>query len=474
MDYIAKKVFLISILYIIFMGWVMLSANHLGPDTYYYWQWSRNLALSYYDGPPMIAYIFSISTFFLGHSHLALLLPGMICIAFTTYLLYQTCHLLFDDKKIAFYSSLIWLSTMGCIRHFFLLVTYDTCLICFWALTYYFFILLIQTNKNKYYYFLGVSIGLLLLSKYTGILLCASLAIFCLSYPEQRNYFKNKHFYLAILVAFIIFSPVSIWNLQHHWASFAYQLHHGFGQQHIGFNGIKTYLINNLIDYNIYFIILFFLLITNFKKIILNKSLFILLLPTLFPWLFFLYSSLRSIPETSWQAAFFYTSTILIAYFLQIKNIKAIIIYCFVFIASLFSLGYLINIRLPQWSITQGWNQVYATKQLTQTLPSQLYKNQILFSNDYYWLPSIFSFYAESHPKFFSTDINNGKQYYYWFEQYKPVKTGDSVLYLTYNKEFFSPYFRQCKLLAHETYLQKNYFGKNKNWNLFLFACQFE
>jgi hypothetical protein len=36
----------------------------LHPDEAYYWLWSRHLALSYFDHPPMIAYLIKLSTVF--------------------------------------------------------------------------------------------------------------------------------------------------------------------------------------------------------------------------------------------------------------------------------------------------------------------------------------------------------------------------------------------------------------------------
>ena len=35
-------------------------------DSYYYWEWSRHLDLSYYDGAPMIAYLIKIATSIFG------------------------------------------------------------------------------------------------------------------------------------------------------------------------------------------------------------------------------------------------------------------------------------------------------------------------------------------------------------------------------------------------------------------------
>ena len=42
--------------------WATITVCHLPlhPDEAYYWHWSRHLELSYFDGPPLIAYLIKL------------------------------------------------------------------------------------------------------------------------------------------------------------------------------------------------------------------------------------------------------------------------------------------------------------------------------------------------------------------------------------------------------------------------------
>ena len=47
-------------------------------DELYYWCWSRDLQLSYYDHPPMVAYLIRLSTELFDNTVLAIRLPGVV------------------------------------------------------------------------------------------------------------------------------------------------------------------------------------------------------------------------------------------------------------------------------------------------------------------------------------------------------------------------------------------------------------
>ena len=51
-------------------------------DSYYYWTWSKNLQLSYLDGPPMIAYLLWISTHVFGNNFFAINIVSVLCTYF--------------------------------------------------------------------------------------------------------------------------------------------------------------------------------------------------------------------------------------------------------------------------------------------------------------------------------------------------------------------------------------------------------
>jgi 4-amino-4-deoxy-L-arabinose transferase-like glycosyltransferase len=52
--------------------------RQLVPDEAYYWVWSRHLALSYIDHPPMVAYLIKLSTALLGSTELGVRLPAVL------------------------------------------------------------------------------------------------------------------------------------------------------------------------------------------------------------------------------------------------------------------------------------------------------------------------------------------------------------------------------------------------------------
>jgi len=69
----------------------------------------------------------------------------------------------------------------------------------------------------------GAAAGLAMLSKYTAVLWVAGLLLYLLTHPEHRRWLLRPQPYVAGLLAGSVFSPTIIWNLQHNWASLAFQ-----------------------------------------------------------------------------------------------------------------------------------------------------------------------------------------------------------------------------------------------------------
>jgi 4-amino-4-deoxy-L-arabinose transferase-like glycosyltransferase len=77
----------------------------------------------------------------------------------------------------------------------------------------------IQTEKNYWLYFTGISAGLGMMSKYSVLFFIAS-AIAGLLLTPQRKIFTNSHFYLAAIIGFIIFLPNVVWQYNRNFAVF--------------------------------------------------------------------------------------------------------------------------------------------------------------------------------------------------------------------------------------------------------------
>jgi 4-amino-4-deoxy-L-arabinose transferase-like glycosyltransferase len=83
-------------------------------------------------------------------------------------------------------------------------------------------------RRNAWWIAFGLFCGLGLLSKYTCVLLPVSVLLALATSPSGRLHLRQPGLWLGILLAVAVFSPVLWWNAHHDWASFRFQLHHGF------------------------------------------------------------------------------------------------------------------------------------------------------------------------------------------------------------------------------------------------------
>jgi 4-amino-4-deoxy-L-arabinose transferase-like glycosyltransferase len=82
---------------------------------------------------------------------------------------------------------------------------------------------LLVSGRGAWWLAVGAAVGVALLSKYTALFFGPVILIWLLVVPELRRWLRSPWPYLGGLVALAIFSPVIMWNADHHWASFAKQ-----------------------------------------------------------------------------------------------------------------------------------------------------------------------------------------------------------------------------------------------------------
>jgi len=89
----------------------------------------------------------------------------------------------------------------------------------FWTLVLFYLIKILKNDVPKYWILLGFICGIGLLNKYTMLLL--GLGIFLgILISAQRKLFSGKWPWLAAALAFLIFLPNLLWQIQHHWPFF--------------------------------------------------------------------------------------------------------------------------------------------------------------------------------------------------------------------------------------------------------------
>jgi 4-amino-4-deoxy-L-arabinose transferase-like glycosyltransferase len=81
-----------------------------------------------------------------------------------------------------------------------------------------------QGGDGRWWLLAGLFAGLSLLSKFTAIMFAPAVAAFLLVPDWRWRWLRSPYPWLAVLIAVAVFSPVLIWNAQHDWASFRFQL----------------------------------------------------------------------------------------------------------------------------------------------------------------------------------------------------------------------------------------------------------
>lgn len=298
---------LVRFLYIINIG--------IAPDEAYYWDWTRFLSLGYYDHPPLVAWVTFCTTSLFGNT-----IAGIKTAAFIGHFLTSLCAIGLARKYCYHYSSLLllillfWFSVIIGIGT--LILSPDVPQYLFWSAGMLAGYCALFESSRKAWIVLGIVGGLGLLSKYVFILFFLSLAVFILIMPEFRSLIKSPYPYMACAVSFFIFLPNIIWNANHGWPSFSFQMKHGLGTD-TGFtlNYFIGYIIKQIgIVTPLLFIMLMYAIQMILRKYRHNAGLIYLTLFTLTPLIVFGISSIKKRGEANWPAPAYIAGFILIAW----------------------------------------------------------------------------------------------------------------------------------------------------------------
>lgn len=293
------KIFWISLLFKLVLAYFL----PLLPDEAYYWVWSHHLQLSYYDHPPMIAWLFRMGHFFEPFGH-AIRFPAVIFL----HLALITWKEIFNQLKLpteALHRFLILILLVPYLGFGSVILTPDLPLMFFWPLSFYFFIRILQNSKWSDYALLGTSLGLGFLSKYHIVLflICAVIYLTC---EKKWNVIRWKYVGLTIILGFIFSLPVIAWNVGNNFLSFAFQLKHGLKADHWNWMWPVEYTVGQM------FMLIPPLLFYFFKnrKVELLKPFYYFTVVVLG---FFLLTSFRSSVEMNWTLMAFPTFFALVA-----------------------------------------------------------------------------------------------------------------------------------------------------------------
>lgn len=169
-----------------------------------------------------------------------------------------------------------------------ILATPDVPLVFFWSLSYLFFLNLLEDRQIKWYFLLGVSLGLGFCSKYL-IVLFVLAGVLTLIFSKKYKLLSIKGIFVTLFSGLLFSFPVLIWNYNNEWVSFLFQINHGFGRNYYDFNWTLSYLLGQFL------IVSPLIFIQLFRKPSSDDQIF-----SLTQILFFITSTFKSVVEANW------------------------------------------------------------------------------------------------------------------------------------------------------------------------------
>jgi len=287
-----KKIWWISL----FVKMVLATYLPMNPDEAYYWVWSRHLQLSYFDHPPFVAWLFYLGHIFeplaaVGIPN-AVRWPTVIAGHLVLAVWFLVFRHIFSSEKI---KTWMWLMLFSPLMGFgSIIVTPDIAVVLFWSLAILFFQRAEEKGDALSYILLGISLGLGFCSKYQIVLFIPS-ALLYLFMEKKWQVIRWRWLPLTIVFGFLSCLPVLIWNYQHEWISFLFQLKHGLERETYDPSWMFSYLGGQIL---ILFPLVLWAALWGTKHC--QKQYHFLIYFAWLPLIFFFISSFRAVVEANW------------------------------------------------------------------------------------------------------------------------------------------------------------------------------
>ena len=283
-------------------------------DELYYWCWSRELQLSYYDHPPMVAYMIRAATELFGNSVLAIRLPGVV----SGLVVIGVIGWLSRPRMLL---PLVLISPV--LTYAAILVTPDTPMLMFWAL-YLAWLVAVHERLARaeepnpqlpslpgkgeesssgsvpfWWWPLGGAIlGCGVLGKYTMGLAAICGGVSFLFVGNWRRWVPG--YVLHAIVAMLAATPILIHNLRHDFIPIRYQWGHSMSSPQPGILPFAEFVGTNWLLFGGVPFVVFVWGIRHWRELVADPRLRVCACLFVLPFAFFLFKATRGRLEGNW------------------------------------------------------------------------------------------------------------------------------------------------------------------------------
>ncbi len=280
-------------------------------DELYYWTWSQNIQMSYFDHPMMVALLIRIGTLLFGNTIFAIrffaivlssatvLLLGVLSprrtllglLLFTPLFLIASCLMTPDSPLLFFWTA--YLALMVRINTIFSVWQRDPMERVY------------RSVPVHFYHWIGAGtlLGLGILSKYTmALAIPCSFLLFLTAYRVRAWILGYS---LHLLTAFIVALPILLYNLKHNYAPLLFQWNHTLQTHSHGWSCLFEFIGSQILFVGLLPFLMLPIVLMRARQFKDNPTLHTCLWFFGLPFFFFLYRSISGHLEANWPLVAF-------------------------------------------------------------------------------------------------------------------------------------------------------------------------
>jgi hypothetical protein len=376
--------------------------TELDVDEAYYWVYSNHLAWGYFDHPPFIAWLIRMGTVIFGKTTLGVRFFVTLLQPVYLYLFWKLLRPAEAAPKDAVLYFLLCAS-IPMLQAYGFVATPDAPLLFSTVLFLTAYRSFMQKNTWLTACFTGVTVALLLYSKYHGVLVFSLVML-----PDIVKLLRNPRFYGVALVAAMLLLPHFFWLYEHNFASIRFHLVERGQGRFLIFNLIE-YFYNTILCYHPFLFLLFVVALIRKKPADrFERSLYFM---TLGFYLFFLFSIRKTATQPQWLLPTALVICFILFQYLKNKPKTAKIVR----ISAYISIGaYMIaRIFLVVGSFTQIDFLFFQNKENNRRIAQAVGDYPVVFQ-PYYVPPSVYMFYNEQLATTQLSVYSRSNQYKFW------------------------------------------------------------
>jgi hypothetical protein len=201
--------------------WMAIATPVISEEAYY-WMFAERLDWSYFDHPPLCAWLIRVGTTLFGDNALGIRFGTVLCALATTWIAGRWLRELGADRATQRWWILASLGIPAFIAGH-VLATPDTPLVLAYIACAYALWRARAKGELRWWLAAGFAAGCALLAKYSAVFLALGGVILLLFDAPLRRQLLSPGPWVAVILAVVVFTPVLYWNHEHDWISFTFQ-----------------------------------------------------------------------------------------------------------------------------------------------------------------------------------------------------------------------------------------------------------